>query len=282
MPDFRKKFHILRCVSILLIIGSAAAVSACGRNDAAVSFSLEDPVRQDGTAAEGTAGSAPEQGADGDTFAAVPTAAEDRGKNGDGMPADTAAGDAAEGRTPEEADRSAALSEEPETILVHICGAVRSPGVYELPADSRIIDAVTAGGGFLEEADPNACNLAGKVTDGCQVYIATREETSRMGAALEPGIQAASQEMQSGGSAGDAQTQGGASAQDAAGRVDLNTADVAALKTLPGIGDSRAAAILAWREENGRFTCIEDIMKVNGIKQGAFDKIKDLITVGAG
>ena len=144
------------------------------------------------------------------------------------------------------------------------------------------MDAVAAGGGFLEEADQSACNLAEKVTDGCQIYIMTREESSLAAQPLAAGIQPASAGASAGGEAG---AQSGATADtggSADGKVDLNTADAAALKTLPGIGDSRAAAILAWREENGRFTCIEDIMKVSGIKQGAFDKIKDLITAGTG
>lgn len=152
------------------------------------------------------------------------------------------------------------------SYVVHICGAVKNPGVYELPEGSRIMDAVRAGGGFLPEADENACNLAAKVTDGCQIYIMTLEESRR--AELQP--------AQAG-----IQTQDGASAVESTedGKVNLNTAGEQDLKTLPGIGDSRAAAILAWRREHGRFETIEDIMKVSGIKQAAFEKIKDKITV---
>lgn len=149
---------------------------------------------------------------------------------------------------------------------VHVCGAVVCPGVYELPEGSRVMDAVEAGGGFLEEADPAACNLAQPVTDGCQIYILTTEESSRL-ERPEAGLCGIRQEAFA----------GNAGADDT--KVNLNTADVSALKTLPGIGDSRAAAILAWREENGGFSCIEDIMKVSGIKQAAFEKIRDRITV---
>ncbi|MDO4294486.1 MAG: helix-hairpin-helix domain-containing protein [Eubacteriales bacterium] len=156
--------------------------------------------------------------------------------------------------------------------VVHVCGAVQRPGVYELPEGSRIMDAVEAGGGFLAGADQDSCNLAEPVTDGCQIYIMTKEESSRLTeterkAGIQPSERSASNAA------------GGTEGLSAGGLVNLNTADLAALKTLPGIGDSRAAAILEWREKNGRFERIEDIMKVNGIKQAAFDKLKDKITV---
>lgn len=153
--------------------------------------------------------------------------------------------------------------------IVHICGAVQNPGVYELPAGSRLIDAVEAGGGFLPEADQDACNLAALVTDGCQIYIMTEEESDGEGnGRLKAGIQTAEPSQASGSSYGAEER-----------KVNLNTADADGLKTLPGIGDSRAAAIIAYREEYGQFQRIEDVMKVSGIKQAAFDKIKDRITV---
>ena len=153
--------------------------------------------------------------------------------------------------------------QEPQRFcVVHICGAVKRPGVYELPEGSRVMDAVTAGGGFLTEADPASCNLAQPVTDGSRIYIMTEEESARTpysdgGGGRDEGALSAAQ----------------------GGRIDINTADAAALMTLPGIGESRAAAIIAFREKNGRYACIEDIMKVSGIKQAAFEKIRDLIFV---
>lgn len=156
-------------------------------------------------------------------------------------------------------------------VVVHICGAVNHPGVYELPEGSRVVDAVRAGGGFLPEADQAACNLAAPVLDGCRIYIVTLEESSlAAGERREAGIYVENP--------GQAATEGGG--RDAGdGKVNLNTADASALKTLPGIGDSRAAAIIAWREEHGQFKSTEDIMKVSGIKQAAFLKIKDKIKV---
>lgn len=167
---------------------------------------------------------------------------------------------------------------QPPVCIVHICGAVKNPGVYELPEGSRVMDAVDAGGGFLEEADPAACNLAQTVIDGCQIYIMTKEESSSLEEAVKSaGIQNAEEAAPFGKTA---ETEPAASIDVGdTGKVNLNTADASLLKTLPGIGDSRAAAIIAYRQEHRQFGCIEDIMKVSGIKQAAFEKIKDRITV---
>lgn len=177
-------------------------------------------------------------------------------------------------------DRTAlsdAPSEEAPTLVVHICGAVAAPGVYELPAGSRIIDAVKAGGGFLPEADEACCNLAEAIEDGCQIYIMTKTESCADGQTeKKAGIQTSPD--------GDLQTtdrnvRGNSTPALDNGLVNLNTADVAALMTLPGIGESRAKAIISYREQHGAFAKIEDIMKISGIKQAAFSKIKDKITV---
>ena len=172
---------------------------------------------------------------------------------------------------------SDASSEEAKTLVVHICGAVSAPGVYELPAGSRIIDAVEAGGGFLPEADEACCNLAEEIVDGCQIYIMTKTESCADGQTeKKAGIQTSPD--------GDMQTTDRNVRSNSApalenGLVNLNTADVAALMTLPGIGESRAKAIISYREQHGAFAKIEDIMKISGIKQAAFSKIKDKITV---
>ena len=172
---------------------------------------------------------------------------------------------------------SDAPAEKAATLVVHICGAVAAPGVYELPAGSRIIDAVEAGGGFLPEADEACCNLAEAIEDGCQIYIMTKTEScadgqteKKAGIQTSPdgGLQTTDRNVRS----------NSAPALDS-GLVNLNTADAAALMTLPGIGESRAKAIISYREQHGAFVKIEDIMKISGIKQAAFSKIKDKITV---
>lgn len=175
------------------------------------------------------------------------------------------------------AELSDASSEEAKTLVVHICGAVSAPGVYELPAGSRIIDAVEAGGGFLTEADEACCNLAEEIVDGCQIYIMTKTESCADGQTeKKAGIQTSpDSDMQT----TDRNVRSNSAPALENGLVNLNTADVAALMTLPGIGESRAKAIISYREQQGAFTKIEDIMKISGIKQAAFSKIKDKITV---
>ena len=172
---------------------------------------------------------------------------------------------------------SDASSEEAKTLVVHICGAVSAPGVYELPAGSRIIDAVEAGGGFLPEADEACCNLAEEIVDGCQIYIMTKSESCADGQTeKKAGIQTSpDSDMQT----TDRNVRSNSTTALKNGLVNLNTADVAALMTLPGIGESRAKAIISYREQHGAFAKIEDIMKISGIKQAAFSKIKDKITV---
>ena len=172
---------------------------------------------------------------------------------------------------------SDASSEEAKTLVVHICGAVSAPGVYELPAGSRIIDAVEAGGGFLPEADEACCNLAEEIVDGCQIYIMTKSESCADGQTeKKAGIQTSpDSDMQT----TDINMRSNSATALDNGLVNLNTADVAALMTLPGIGESRAKAIISYREQHGAFAQIEDIMKISGIKQAAFSKIKDKITV---
>ena len=172
---------------------------------------------------------------------------------------------------------SDASSEEAKTLVVHICGAVSAPGVYELPAGSRIIDAVEAGGGFLPETDEACCNLAEEIVDGCQIYIMTKSESCAEGQTeKKAGIQTSpDSDMQT----TDRNVRSNSTTALENGLVNLNTADVAALMTLPGIGESRAKAIISYREQHGAFAKIEDIMKISGIKQAAFSKIKDKITV---
>ena len=179
--------------------------------------------------------------------------------------------------SPDRTELSDAPAEKAATLVVHICGAVVAPGVYELPAGSRIIDAVEAGGGFLPEADEACCNLAEEIVDGCQIYIMTKTESCADGQTeKKAGIQTSpDSDMQT----TDRNVRSNSTPALENGLVNLNTADVAALMTLPGIGESRAKAIISYREQHGAFVKIEDIMKISGIKQAAFSKIKDKITV---
>lgn len=167
---------------------------------------------------------------------------------------------------------------QPEMIYVDVCGAVANPGVFQLAVGSRVFQAIEAAGGYLPEAVQNCVNRAGVLTDGQQLYILTQEEMERQG--LDPAEMAGASDGQMNGSAGTGQNTGMTAQVQQDNRININTADEAQLTTLTGIGATRAQAIIAYREENGPFAAIEDIMNVQGIKEGTFAKIKDEIVVG--
>lgn len=163
-------------------------------------------------------------------------------------------------------------------IYVDVCGAVANPGVFQLAAGSRVFQAIEAAGGYLPEAALTCVNRAGVLTDGQQLYILTQEEMERQG--LDPAEMSGVSDGQMNGSAGTGQNTGMTAQVQQDNRININTADEAQLTTLTGIGATRAQAIIAYREENGPFAAIEDIMNVQGIKEGTFAKIKDEIVVG--
>ena len=163
-------------------------------------------------------------------------------------------------------------------IYVDVCGAVANPGVFQLAAGSRVFQAIEAAGGYLPEAALTCVNRAGVLTDGQQIYILTQEEMERQG--LDPAEMSGASDGQMNGSAGTGQNTGMTAQVQQDNRININIADEAQLTTLTGIGATRAQAIIAYREENGPFAAIEDIMNVQGIKEGTFAKIKDEIVVG--
>lgn len=154
-------------------------------------------------------------------------------------------------------------------IFVHLLGAVQRPGLYQLREGDRGIDAVAAAGGFAETADQSQLNLARPLSDGEQIYVPALGEVPPPGAAT-PG---------SGGGAGGGTGTGAGGSPAAAGKVNLNTADLAALDTLPGVGPATAKAIIDWRDANGRFTAVEDLLSVTGIGDKTLAELRDLVTV---
>lgn len=184
----------------------------------------------------------------------------------------------------------------PQKIFVDVCGAVVNPGVYELDEGARIFQAVDAAGGYLPEAAINYLNRARSIGDGQQIYVPTEKEVSeelelamaKVPEALNDGdksgssgleeIQGSSVENPSGTVERDTGSFGDGAGDDP--RINLNTADAGQLSTLSGIGQSKAEAIVAYREEHGDFASIEEIMNVEGIKEGTFSKIKDKISTG--
>ncbi len=154
---------------------------------------------------------------------------------------------------------------ESERVFVHVCGEVNVPGVYELAGGARMNEAVEMAGGFTRKAARDGMNLALPVTDGQQVYVPSKKEAKASRQAVTG----------AGGKAADAEVAGDANG----GRVNLNTATKEELMTLTGVGEAKADAILMYREENGGFGKVEDVMKITGIKEGVFNQIKDDITV---
>lgn len=201
--------------------------------------------------------------------------------------------DSVTGTEEQEASAEAGLSEEtvapvqtePHRICIHVCGAVQMPGVYELQAGSRVYEAVQAAGGFAAEADQNYVNQAQELTDGVKLVIPTVEEAAkaREGEAIAEAAESAGSKAaaQIGmiGEASFAESSGNGQTEDGTGKININTATEAQLCKIPGIGATRAAAIAAYRESHGAFQKPEDIMKVNGIKEGMYEKIKDSISV---
>lgn len=138
-------------------------------------------------------------------------------------------------------------------IYVFITGCIEKPDVYEVDEGTRLYTLVELAGGFTEDADTQYLNMAEQIKDGSRIIVYSKEEA----ASAKQTVHEEQEETV----------------------VNINQADKNMLMTLPGIGESKADAIIRYREEHGNFTAIEDIMNISGIKQGAFDKIKDFITV---
>lgn len=148
------------------------------------------------------------------------------------------------------------ISEETEgTICVHVTGYVVNPGVYHVPVGSRVYEVIVLAGGFLEEADRDYLNQATVLSDGQKLRVYSKDEVATVNQSMLEEV------------TGQVETK----------LVNINTASKEELMTLPGIGESRAESIIAYREQNGGFKVIEDIMKVSGIKDAAFSKIKNYI-----
>ncbi|TNC16663.1 ComEA family DNA-binding protein [Georgenia sp. 311] len=153
----------------------------------------------------------------------------------------------------------------PAPVVVHVAGAVVEAGLRTLPAGARVGDAVTAAGGALPDAELAAVNLARPLLDGEQVYV------PRVGEA-PPGAPDAT-----GGPPGPAGTAEGVAPAEAV--VDLNTADLAALDTLPGVGPAIAQRILDWRGANGSFHSVDELLEVPGIGPATLERLRPKVRV---
>ena len=140
-----------------------------------------------------------------------------------------------------------------EKIVIHVCGAVKSPGIYELDEGSRIYEAIAKAGGVLENAAAEQLNQAAKISDGQQLYVPFQGETNVFTGSQE------SSSKETG--------------------VNINTANKEELMTLPGIGVSKAEAIIKYREEHGDFKDVQELTNIAGIKTSVYEKIKELVRV---
>ena len=145
---------------------------------------------------------------------------------------------------------------EQDLITVDVKGAVKSPGIYDLPVGSRVHDAVQKAGGLTEEADSKSLNLAQKVSDEALVYVPTKGEE-------------ASQQTASGTTPSTSKEK----------KVNLNKASLEELKQVKGLGGKRAQDIIDYRETNGKFKSVDELKKVSGIGAKTIEKLKDYVTV---
>ena len=139
-----------------------------------------------------------------------------------------------------------------KVCYVYVCGEVKKPGVYKFPEESRVFEAIEAAGGYTSIAAENYINQAEMIVDGMKLAVPSKEALSVL------------EEKNN---------------QENSNLVDINKAEKEKLMTLPGIGEGRAEAIMKYREENGAFQSPEDLLKVDGIKQGIFDKLKAFVIV---
>lgn len=155
----------------------------------------------------------------------------------------------------------------PQPITVFVNGQVAVPEIYTLSFGSMVDDAITAAGGFTVEAHTDIVNLAQPLTDGMQVYVPSRSEVGDQPVPLV-----------SNGLAGESSP--GADTPSAGERINLNAAGKSQLESLPGVGPSTAQKILDYREDNGSFGTIEEVMNVSGIGPSKFEQMAPYVTVG--
>ncbi len=152
-------------------------------------------------------------------------------------------------------------------VVVHVVGAVASPGVVELGAGSRVVDAVTAAGGLRTDADPDRVNLAAPLEDGQRVVVPVVGQ--------EPPVEIVSSGTTPGGAAGDT------AGSPRASPIDLNKATAQELDSLPGVGPATAASIISHREKEGPFRSVDDLLDVRGIGEAKLESMRDLVVVGS-
>ncbi len=265
--EFRRIRKVRHAVCLFLLLCVVAGCRQEGESSLLLPASGEEGTGSPGSGEE-------ESGSPGE---------EGTGSLGSGEEESGSLGSGEEGRSASDADvqwEAGSGSDAEMLIYVQVSGAVVRPGVYALPAGARIFQAIELAGGLTGEAESSSLNQAGFLADGQMVYVMDKEEAAAWAAGASAGDGSGAVPGMPGGDvsegqSGRARSDGGA--ED--GKVNLNTATESDLMALPGIGAAKAKSILAWREENGGFSQIEDLMKIQGIKEGVFSKIKDSVKV---
>ena len=177
-------------------------------------------------------------------------------------------------------------------IIIHITGAIKKEGIYELKENSRIADAIEAAEGLIENANIQDINLAYVLEDGEKIHIPTKEETKQSNSETTEksidkttvyvtkntgGTEKSASNTENTNNSGNTKNNNSTTSKNE--KININTATQAELETLPGIGPSTALKIINYRKENGKYKTIEDIKKVSGIGDSKYNKIKELIKI---
>lgn len=255
---------MVKWLALAVFVLAAGCCYSCslGGEPVGISHAEELQSEPEGGASKASESGSSEASGHGSAKGSEPGSAELSGDSRSGGQSQEEVGTAGDGST---------ASSPVQTCFVHVCGEVQRPGVYELVEGQRVFEAVELAGGFTADAAESFLNLAEPVRDGMKVQVPDKAMAQDSVAAGLPG----------GGiySSGGIVIPGGENADTVHTKININTASKEELMTLRGIGEARAEDIIRYRQQRGGFGSIEDIMKVSGIKDAAFQKIKDDITV---
>lgn len=281
----RKPYRIIVLMgTVLAVIGITGCMTACSKHsyfeEQDGSYALDGTDDADGS---GESNDADNDATDKNSDASDGTGRKNAGTDGSGGV--NAGGVNADGASTN-SNGTGADGQASGSCFVHITGAVKTPGVYEMSQGSRVFQVIEQAGGLTKNADGSSLNQAAEVFDGQQIYV-YRVGEDRVLESAGNGMNGAGAtgENGTGDNAAGAVANGNGAANGSAagitadGKVNLNTATKEQLTTLPGIGDAKADAILTYREEHGMFAKPEDIKNVSGIGDATYQKLSDLITV---